>query len=81
MIYLIPIIAFWFAKITFIPQSITVLRRKPFNCSKCMGFWLGLFYQFAEWKGIDSIIIACLTSFGAYLLEVVFEKLKIKVND
>jgi len=80
MIYLIPFIAFWFAGITNIPQSIRLLNRKPFNCPKCMGFWLALIYQLYIGFTIDSLFIIPLSSLGAYLIEQLFVKLRLPYN-
>ena len=77
IIYLLPFIAFWFARVSGIPQGFRNVfklnRFKPFDCSKCMGFWLGLIYQFTDWQGIDSLLVACFISLVAYVTEFVAE--------
>lgn len=80
MIYLIPFIAFWFANITGIPQRRPITNRKPFTCSKCMGAWLALIYQYYLGFTIESLFIIPLSSLGAYLIECLAEKLKLPLH-
>ena len=79
--YFIPLIAFWFARVTGVPQSFTILNRKPFACSKCMGMWLSLINEICSGFTVDSLWIIPITSLCAYLLEcVIAVKLKLPVN-
>lgn len=78
---LIPFVAFWFAGVSVVPQSITLLNRKPFVCSKCMGFWIALGYQITiGFNGWQSIIIIAMSSLFAYLIEWMTGKLNIPFN-
>ena len=81
----IPLIAFWWANITGIPQK---FRRafqkdslKPFDCTKCLSFWLSLFYQLYLGFTLNSIVVICLSSLASYLIYVLFKKLNIIIND
>lgn len=80
MIFIIPLIAFWFAKITGIPQYLRLTNRKPFNCPKCMGFWLGFIWQCHEGLSTDTYWILPLISLQAYLIEVIAERFKLPLN-
>jgi len=77
---LIPLVAFWFANITGIPQGVPAFKRKPFNCAKCLAFWVALAYQIYSGFTLDSVWVIALSSLGGYLWEVVFTKLRISIN-
>ena len=76
----IPFIAVWFARITGIPQRIKLLSRKPFDCPKCLAFWMSLFYQIHIGFTIYSVSIIVFCSIAAYLLEYYSEKIKLPLN-
>jgi hypothetical protein len=78
--YFIPLIAFWFARVTGVPQAFTILNRKPFACSKCMGMWLALINELCSGFTVDSLWIVPLTSFSAWVLELIAGKLKLPLN-
>lgn len=81
----IPFVAFWFTNITGIPQK---FRRafqkdsfKPFDCSKCLAFWLALGWQLKLGFNWDSVVIVTMSSFIGYLLYAYSKKLNIPIND
>lgn len=76
----IPVIAFWFAAVTGVPQRIPLLKRKPFTCSKCMAFWLSLAWQIKLGFTLESVVIIAISSLSAWLLEVICVKLQIPFN-
>ena len=78
--YFIPLIAFWFARVTGIPQAFTILNRKPFACSKCMGMWLSLINELCLGFTVDSLWIIPISSLCAYLLEVIAKKSNLPLN-
>lgn len=78
--YFIPLIAFWFARVTGVPQAFTILNRKPFNCSKCSGFWLSLINELCSGFTVDSLWIIPITSLCAYVIELIAGKLKLPLN-
>lgn len=81
---LIPVIAFWFANITGIPQKIRnglgKQRLKPLDCAKCLAFWLALIQQLIEGFNYNSLYVLPLCSMAAYLIERAFVYLKIPYN-
>jgi hypothetical protein len=80
----IPFIAFWFANITGIPQAFKRAFQKeklrPFDCSKCLSFWMALAYQAYIGFTFESIFIACMSSFFAWVIVAIVDYLEIKVN-
>jgi hypothetical protein len=46
---------------------------KPFLCSKCMGFWLGLIY-------FQNPILAAITSFTSYLIDNIIYSIELWKN-
>lgn len=83
IVILIPIVAFWFTNITGIPQGVkrawNKSKLRPMDCPKCMAFWIALSYQIPYFNKY-SIVIICLSSLAAYLIEVLAEKLKLPIN-
>ncbi len=77
---MIPFIAYWFAKITGLPQRFTIINRKPFNCPKCFAFWLALAYQIKKGFTLESIVIICISSLMAWVIERFVISLKIITN-
>jgi hypothetical protein len=82
---LIPIVSFWFTNVTGIPQA---FRRafqlrglKPFDCVKCLSFWMMLAYQIYIGFTPYSFIWCALSSLAGYLIYVLFKKLNIPIND
>lgn len=84
--FLIPFIAFWFANITGIPQRIKkawkVDKLRPFDCAKCLSFWISLWYQLDQygWRGWDTVCIVAVSSLIGWLLPNIALKLKIPIN-
>lgn len=78
--YFIPLIAFWFARVTGIPQAFTILNRKPFVCSKCCSFWLALIHEICVGFSSDSWWYIPMCSLSAYLIEMIAGKLKLPLN-
>lgn len=52
-------------------ESYIPIRLKPFDCEKCLGFWLGLIYYYDT-----CILMAGITSFAAILTGLIIKKLK-----
>ena len=76
----IPFVAFWFACITGLPQKLKRMNRKPFTCSKCMGFWLATGYQIYLGFCLNSIVIIALSSLAAWFIERLSTKSKMHFN-
>lgn len=81
---LIPVISFWFACITGIPQRFKFAFKrsalKPFDCSKCLSFWIALIYQIPHFSFWTTLSICAINSLAAYLLEFFAEKFKLPIN-
>ena len=85
MIYfLLGLISFWFAILSRIPQFVMKLinilftknltRLKPFDCSKCLGFWIGLIVSLVCEPYVMCLVYAPLTSLTATLTEKIYIK-------
>ena len=50
--------------------------RKPFDCEKCLGFYVGIIYFSTQYPLTEeSVIFACLTSLSAVLLNGISHRL------
>lgn len=79
----IPLIAFWIASVTGIPQKFArALQKsgKPFTCPKCLSFWMALGHEAYFGFSIDSIWYVPLCSLIAWLLPYVVGIFKIPLN-
>ena len=79
----IPLIAFWIASVTGIPQKFARAWQcsgKPFTCPKCLAFWMALCHEAYFGFSMDSIWYVPLCSLMAWLLEVICIKLKLPIN-
>jgi hypothetical protein len=77
---LIPFIAFWFARVTGIPQRIKLTNRKPFACAKCMGMWLALTHQIYIGFHYESIAIIAISSLMAWVIEMFALRINLRLN-
>ena len=59
------------------PQGFRIpIRLKPFDCSKCLGFWMGLISSYLNYESILlAILIGGVCSFGAMTLSKLYRKL------
>lgn len=82
--YSIPFIAFWFANITGIPQkfkrALKKERFRPFDCSKCLSFWLAFTHEYYFGFSINSLYYIPLCSLAGWVLQVICNKLNILIN-
>lgn len=79
----IPLIAFWIASVTGIPQKFArALQKsgKPFTCPKCLAFWMALAHEAYFGFNEDSLWYVPTCSFIAWLLESICIRLKININ-
>ena len=83
MIY-IPFIAFWFACVTGVPQKFRNAfkkdRLRPFDCTKCMAFWLALIHELFAGFTHESILLIPICSLAGWLIESVAIKIKLPIN-
>jgi len=77
-ILVIAFIAVWFAEWTKLPQQVEwVLNIKLWiiNCGKCLGFWSGLAYGLVNYSVQEAVVIACLTSGLAMIMNKIYMRL------
>ena len=81
--YFIPLIAFWFARVTGVPQKFKFAfkrRVKPFDCPFCFSFWLALVHEICTGFDVDSLWYFPLCSLFAYIIVLIAGKLKLPLN-
>jgi len=76
-VIIISICSFWFAELSTIPQTIIqwldTNRLIPFDCSKCLGFWVGVFYIYGC-REYEFFYLPLLTSFVSIILSRLYYK-------
>ena len=81
--YFIPLIAFWFARVTGVPQKVSFAfkrRVKPFDCPFCLSFWLALTHEICTGFDVDSLWYIPVCSLIGWILELIAGKLKLPLN-
>lgn len=79
----IPLIAFWIASVTGVPQKFArALQKsgKPFTCCVCLGFWLAIIHEWYFGFTIDSLWYIPISSLSAWLIQCLALKLKFSIN-
>jgi len=78
MLLILSACSFWFAELSTIPQTIIqrfdLNRLRPFDCSKCLGFWVGVIYLLINFN-INQIYLPILTSLFAIVFSRIYYKL------
>jgi hypothetical protein len=76
---LIAAFSFWFAELSTVPQQIVIFfeikRIRPFDCTKCLSFWVALFYGLLYYEVHLVILYAGLTSLFAIIFSRIYYKL------
>lgn len=77
-IIIISLISVWFAEWTKLPQQFEWLFNVKLyivNCGKCLGFWFGLSYGLINYSFWEAVVIACITSSLAMIMNKIYMRL------
>lgn len=78
---LIALFSVWFAELSTLPQTVIMWvdsplfkRFKPFDCPKCLAFWLALIYSW-HYSWYEILIISGVTSLAAICISRLYYKI------
>lgn len=77
-IIIISLVSVWFAEWTKLPQQFEWLFSTKLyivNCGKCLGFWSGLSYGLVNYSVWDAVVLGCITSALAMIMNKIYMRL------